>query len=150
MGGKVCTGCNLEKTLDAFSQRRNGRGEMVHISRCKQCRCDYAKAKYDSDSPEQKAYRADVTRRFWDRIWVQVRERKEVPCADCGVSYPHYVMDFDHRPDEIKLFGIANARGQSRTLEEIMVEIDKCDVVCANCHRERTHDRANPSGEIAA
>lgn len=27
-----------------------------------------------------------------------VRKAKEVPCRDCGHSFPHYVMDLDHRP----------------------------------------------------
>jgi hypothetical protein len=71
-----------------------------------------------------------------------IREAKSVPCADCGHSYPHYVMDFDHREGEIKLFNIASrVRGNvtAPRLEAIRQEIAKCDVVCANCHRERTH-----------
>jgi hypothetical protein len=58
------------------------------------------------------------------------------PCLDCGVSYPFYVMDFDH------------VRGTKRkevsslsTLKSIKAEIEKCDLVCANCHRHRTFSR---------
>ncbi len=70
-----------------------------------------------------------------------VREAKEgKPCADCGVVYPHYVMDFDHRPGETKLLDVGdmvNFFGFKKLLEEMA----KCDLVCANCHRERTYQR---------
>lgn len=61
---------------------------------------------------------------------------KSNPCMDCGRSYPPYVMDFDHRDPGTKRGTItAMARYGVKTL---LAEIAKCDLVCANCHRERT------------
>ena len=65
---------------------------------------------------------------------------KSQPCMDCGIQYPFYVMQFDHRPDEEKTFNIGPSVG-SYSLETILEEIAKCDVVCANCHAFRTYDR---------
>ena len=62
---------------------------------------------------------------------------KDVPCMDCGIKYPPYVMDFDHRDPTDKVINIANAKFWSR--KRLQSEVDKCDVVCSNCHRERTH-----------
>lgn len=62
---------------------------------------------------------------------------KDKPCADCGVQYPHYVMDFDHLTDKSFNIGRDGAKG---TMERLLKEIAKCEVVCANCHRERTHN----------
>ncbi len=45
-------------------------------------------------------------------------------------------MDFDHVRGK-KLFNIAN--GRYRTWKSVIIEIAKCDLVCANCHRIRTH-----------
>lgn len=67
-----------------------------------------------------------------------IDELKSVSCADCGVSYPSWVMDFDHVRGE-KLFTIAKMTYQKPEL--IKEEASKCDVVCANCHRQRTHNR---------
>jgi hypothetical protein len=50
-------------------------------------------------------------------------------------------MDFDHRPGELKSFGLGAASGRNR--EAIVAEIAKCDLVCANCHRVRTKVRAS-------
>lgn len=69
---------------------------------------------------------------------VIVIEAKSKPCMDCRQSYPHYVMDFDHRGD--KKFSIGK-RGSKISLRALLLEIAKCDVVCSNCHRERTYRR---------
>lgn len=65
-----------------------------------------------------------------------IREAKNKPCTDCGIKYPYYVMDFDHRED--KKFSISSAP-HKYTIQEILDEIKKCEVVCSNCHRQRTH-----------
>ena len=65
-----------------------------------------------------------------------IYEAKNRPCADCKVSYPPYVMDFDHVRGE-KEFGIGD-NIINVSWERLIAEVAKCDVVCANCHRIRT------------
>lgn len=67
-----------------------------------------------------------------------IDDLKSVPCMDCGISYPTYVMDFDHR--EKKSFTIGDSR-YTHGLPAIVAEAAKCDVVCSNCHRVRTHNK---------
>jgi len=69
-----------------------------------------------------------------------IREAKNCPCAECGVCYPYYVMDFDHARGE-KVINVGLMVGWGYTVAEILSEIAKCDVVCANCHRKRTYER---------
>lgn len=64
---------------------------------------------------------------------------KSKPCTDCGISYPPYVMDFDHVRG-VKLMEVAHITNL-RDTTKLHAEIEKCDLVCANCHRERTHAR---------
>ena len=65
---------------------------------------------------------------------------KQKPCMDCGVQYPHYVMDFDHRDRKLKLTSINRmVNFHSYSKKKILEEIEKCDLVCANCHRIRTY-----------
>lgn len=69
-----------------------------------------------------------------------IREYKERhACADCKISYPYYVMDFDH----VRGKKHANVMELIPTLskKKIDEEIAKCEVVCSNCHRARTHTR---------
>lgn len=71
-----------------------------------------------------------------------IRLQKERPCADCSIQYPYYIMQFDHTRG-IKSFILSDPG--SRSIQLIQKEIDKCDVVCANCHAERTYQRKKES-----
>lgn len=75
-----------------------------------------------------------------------VNEVKDVPCVDCGIPYPYWIMDLDHVRGSKK----ANISDlvRSGTLKDIKEEITKCEVVCANCHRERTYVRAKKRKEV--
>jgi len=60
------------------------------------------------------------------------------PCADCGGIFPAVCMDFDHMRDKTgEISQLVKAGGWPR----IQAEIDKCEIVCANCHRIRTQKR---------
>lgn len=75
-----------------------------------------------------------------DYLRAKISELKESqPCKDCGFFYPAPIMEYDHRPGEKKVDTIARMVVQQRAWEIIQKEIDKCDLVCANCHRYRTH-----------
>lgn len=65
---------------------------------------------------------------------------KSAPCADCGNSFAPHVMQFDHRPGSDKRFNIGE-RLVGVPEDALIEEIAKCDVVCANCHCDRTHQR---------
>lgn len=60
-------------------------------------------------------------------------------CIDCGYREHPVAMDFDHLPGTKKLFNVSQALW--RPLATILAEIEKCEVVCANCHRIRTYRR---------
>lgn len=67
-----------------------------------------------------------------------VNSFKDGPCMDCGVRYPPYVMDFDHRNPTEKYKAVSRLINDGNA-NRILEEIKKCDLVCSNCHRERTY-----------
>jgi hypothetical protein len=70
-----------------------------------------------------------------------VREIKEsAPCVDCGKKYPYYVMHFDHLDSSVKVDKISSLISSS-SLQSVLHEIEKCDLVCSNCHSIRTWKR---------
>ena len=82
--------------------------------------------------------RTDIaSKRRMERVPI-IREAKDKPCSDCGVQYPYYVMQFDHVRGE-KKFNIG--QGWNNSIQALTEEIAKCDIVCANCHAERTYQR---------
>ena len=64
---------------------------------------------------------------------------KDAPCSDCGGRFPSCAMDFDHRPGEVKKHQLGGMTKTVYSWAVIEAEIAKCDLVCANCHRIRTH-----------
>jgi hypothetical protein len=68
-----------------------------------------------------------------------ILEAKDVPCMDCGVRHPFWIMQFDHRDPDKKSFGLHQY--SARALQKVKDEIAKCDVVCSNCHDDRTYKR---------
>lgn len=138
MSDRICPGCKVTKPIEEFSWHRVN---VDRHSRCSCCRKKEANAWYQKKkaagrhyNPLGKIHRRNATA----RIQKTIREAKSKPCTDCGVQYPTWVMQFDHVPERgRKLFGLSNAR----CIEKVPEEIAKCDVVCANCHAERTHQR---------
>jgi len=141
MNERTCTRCNETKSSIHFSP--SGRGGKYFASKCKPCNAEAAR-EYRLKNNEQvnkvaKRSRAKRSKANYRARKDYISKLKEKPCSDCKVQYPWYVMDFDHRPGETKEFTI----GQSPNIawDRILKEVAKCDVVCSNCHRERTYQR---------
>lgn len=73
------------------------------------------------------------------RMTGYLRWYKDVPCADCGKAYPHYVMDLHHEDATQKLMHPGNLVSCG-SWEIMLTELAKCTVLCSNCHRERTYN----------
>jgi hypothetical protein len=78
-----------------------------------------------------------------DKNRVKVNKIKESnPCNDCEEHYPFYIMQFDHVNND-KCENIGTLVSKNAAWHKIEKEISKCELVCANCHAERTYSRAN-------
>jgi hypothetical protein len=128
---KTCTACGQEKRLGEF--HRSNRSRDGHKSKCKLCRSASAKLDYAKAGPHWRA-RYERQRAFMDEL-------KAKPCADCEIEYPPAVMQFHH------LYGktIEVAKLFNRTQDAILTEIEKCVVLCANCHIMRHVNERSPS-----
>ncbi len=145
-GSKICSKCGEEKLLQKFSKdssRKSGRA-----SQCNQCR----NSRDQKTKRSHRTLKAECTRDSWikrncngsptqERNYALILREKSKPCTDCKKCYPHYVMDFDH-------IGTKNCNVSSLkygSLERLKAEISLCELVCSNCHRERTAKRAGYS-----
>lgn len=90
--------------------------------------------------PKNKEKHISYVRRNKKRVAEFIEEYKRArSCVDCGFSgkeFP-YVLDFDHL-DKNKKFNIGSWSHAVLSIEAIEQEIQKCELVCANCHRKRT------------
>jgi hypothetical protein len=111
--------------------------------RIHKCRCDECRAWKRAD---KKKYPSDDYKKRMALNAERYRVLKEsTPCADCGQYKRASACDFDHLPGSTKRYGVSQMMGMSWAT--ITDEIAKCELVCRNCHRERTHQRRNPRTE---
>lgn len=78
-----------------------------------------------------------VARRRRLRAWVNERKR-ERGCQRCGVTDPA-VLDFHHRDPVEKEQAVGEMVTYGHGRASLKAEMEKCDVVCANCHRRLHH-----------
>ena len=161
---KLCRRCRVEKDVDQFHRMANAKDGRYPY--CMPCRSEISSERHqktrEADLDRMEKWRnankhrsqqhslsqrirlgadgkAKNDARFLEvRLAITAEIKENNPCAECGVFYPHYMMEFDHVRGG-KKFNIGNSHGHS--LEELLDEIDKCEVVCANCHRMRTYLR---------
>lgn len=91
-------------------------------------------------NPElNKQYSKIANKRNQDKRREYVYKLKEdTPCTDCNQNYPYYVMQFDHISG-VKVHHVSQMI--QRGWQPLKDEIAKCEIVCSNCHAERTHRR---------
>lgn len=138
---KTCNDCKRELSLDQFSKNASKKDGLNQ--KCKDCQRAYYRVYYSSDKEKDRIKRRNE--KFKADAKELIRAEKDRPCADCGIKYPHYVMDFDHLDPKQKEFGVASMINCG-SLDLIRKEIAKCEVVCSNCHRERTHSGVRDAG----
>lgn len=114
-----CSDCKLVKPRSDFYSRDKG----MCASKCKEC------------------FNAYCIRR-WIDCKKKVIEHMGGVCKDCGKSYPHPVFELHHRDPSSKDFEWPKLKKQP--WKTILVEIEKCDLLCANCHRTRHMDEEVP------
>ena len=83
--------------------------------------------------------RTEIHRRRWRYHADILDQLRSVPCADCGGVFAQCSMDFDHRDPATKARVVT--RMIQGSLDRMLAEVAKCDIVCANCHRLRTYER---------
>ncbi len=93
------------------------------------CRADLSKPKWPLAE-----YRKMYKRHRHNAVKVRAVALKGGKCIYCGYNKCTAALDFHHRNPETKEFTITSK--VSYKWERIEKELEKCDLVCANCHRE--------------
>jgi hypothetical protein len=121
----VCANCHRRRTARQFGWRKLlGIDELVLPTLPKRGAPDYERIK---------SVRSSLARRHRNRCHLLMYLR-EHPCTLCGENDP-VVLDFDHLRDKFReVTVLANLSGWTN----VVAEIEKCRVLCANCHRRHT------------
>lgn len=132
---KQCFRCNQTKPLEDFSWRNKTKN--TRHSWCKVCRKEYDAAQWKSGNKKKTTIEKRQTNRLKLEQYL-VDYWKTHPCVDCGETNI-IKLDFDHLRD--KKANLANMIANQCSIKTIATEIEKCEVVCKNCHAIRTATR---------
>ncbi len=130
---KTCSICKQEKQDVEFSIKNRSTGQLNYS--CKECHKKYAREHYRNnheyylEKQKERRENCDTPRRLFEYLLSH-------PCVRCGESNP-LVLDFDHIERDKKSFNISVARS-AYNWNTVLSEIQKCQVLCANCHRKKT------------
>lgn len=131
---KLCRTCNTVKPIESFSKKTRKNGRISTQSKCKTCDNEYTRSHYRNNKEMylEKARRNEQL--YFERnIQHVLSYLKEHPCKVCGED-DILVLEFHHTGEETKEYPVGVlVRGYS--LDTLIKEIEKCDVLCANCHR---------------
>ncbi len=101
-----------------------------------------SKLKYNMTSEDlnerlkaKRANRVKAVQRRREKIATMAIEYKGDKCIECGYNKCSQALDFHHVDPTTNNFGIS-AGGHTRSWEKVKEELDKCVLLCANCHRE--------------
>lgn len=133
MNTKICSNCNIELNVDQFHKAKHHSDGLQ--SRCKQCQKEYHRQHY-LNNKQKYVKKASVAtnkkREFWKLF------KTKLQCIRCGENHPA-CLDFHHRDASKKRFNVSYAMIRMN-LKEVELEIEKCDVLCSNCHRKEHYN----------
>ena len=99
---------------------------------CKPCQSEYSSEWYKNNRDKIIA----KTKRNSERILKWLQDYKiEHGCSKCGYNTHAVALDFHHVDETKKEFSLYAAQRRRYGMERIKKEVDKCIVLCANCHR---------------
>lgn len=135
VGTKTCSRCpeNGPQSIRSFGKSK--RSPDGHRPECKACRT-IDSAKYYRNLDE--AQKTRIKKQLDNHLAInrsEILKRFATGCSDCD-ERDIKVLEFDHVKGT-KAGNIATLM-RSGSLRRLMIELDKCEVVCANCHRRRT------------
>ena len=137
---KECSLCSRIKRYDSYYFRDKLEGKLHN--QCKDCHKKQRKKTWrDYYYKHGSEYRARAVKR---NVLARTRHRQlmltylsDKNCVRCGVDDIR-VLDFDHIDPFTKSFNIARALNDRLNWKMILTEIDKCQILCANCHKIKT------------
>lgn len=131
--------CNQELALCQFNKTKSKKDGLQPF--CRQCQSIRHKIWFEKNKENRKLEIKNQKKRLKKLATETVNKIKNQPCVDCKQTFNPWQMDFDHIKGK-KLFNISEAAGNGTIkIETILEEVSKCEVVCSNCHRQRTYLR---------
>ena len=129
---KTCNKCKETKSFSDFNKNRCNKDG--YQDKCRKCDNERRRKYYKDNKSHPRFRRYAKQRRITEKKW-WIEYKSTLKCSKCPENHPG-CLDFHHLDGTTKEFGIASRLGSTYKREGILEEIDKCIVLCSNCHRK--------------
>jgi hypothetical protein len=130
----ICIKCNLDKDLTEFSWKH--KIKQIKVTICKICQRLKSKNHYIANKQTYFQRNEEYVKNTRQKL---NEYKTNKGCFDCAEK-DFRCLDFDHLDQKTKYKSISKL-SQQWSYERILIEIEKCVVRCANCHRKRTSNQ---------
>jgi transcription elongation factor Elf1 len=126
---KTCPKCGFTKAADCFAKR--SRNHATLHSYCKECMYKADKERREANPEKARERTAKYVKKRQEFI---DNYKAENGCSECGYKKNLAALHFHHLDSAMKELQISSSQG----LPRIKKEMEKCIILCANCHAEIT------------
>lgn len=130
MKTKICSTCREELPISKFSYRNKKLKKLSY--NCMKCNSEYGRKHYASNKEKYETKKKDRLHRLREEF---LSAYPDLKCKMCGEN-EQVCLDFHHKDPTEKETTISRARAHGWSMERLQKEIDKCEVLCSNCHRK--------------
>ena len=140
---KTCSTCKEELPFENFSIKGKGsKGQTLYSSKCRECNKAYQREHYKKNKKYYAKKARDWEKEYKHEAYSYLREKAKDGCARCG-EQDFRCLQFNHIERSTKIDAVSNMIRNNKNLSVIKVEVDKCEILCANCHCKVTADQFN-------
>ena len=123
-GEVFCRYCGIKRLETDFEIMKFANGKLYRRKRCRSC-------KNQSRRDRQQTIVA------WFNLY-----KSNLKCRSCGIEDPR-VLTFHHSDPAQKRMNVSDMSRRGWSIEQLKTEIEKCEILCANCHLIEHYEDAN-------
>lgn len=137
---RVCTKCHIAKE-DSEYFFKNKQTKKLH-TQCKQCYKEHRQTYYNAHYSKYRELYLQRAIKQREKLRTTFRKNmliflKDKRCVECGEDDIR-TFEFDHLNPADKSFDISQSVRLGYSWDNVVKEISKCRILCANCHKKHT------------
>jgi hypothetical protein len=138
---KVCTKCKENLPILSYNIKKiNKNGTPQYQSICIECNKIYQKEHYIQNKQKYSVKAREWEKEYKKNVYLVLMEIAKDGCSKCQEK-DFACLQFDHLEPSKKVNNISSMIRDTKNIELILEEVNKCVILCANCHAKKTAEQ---------
>jgi len=137
MENKNCNRCQGEKVITDFPFKNKAKD--IRHGACTECWKEIRKTSYDKN--KKTTLLRNTKNKKKTRNWY-IEYKSTLKCSNCNENHPA-CLEFHHVDPNTKEYDVSIMLRSTVSVEKLKKEIDKCVILCSNCHKKHHYSERN-------